>query len=85
MATFSEKAAHLVNHMFPLLCLFVVLVVSHLGFEDENLVLIARVPGHCRPGGYHLAFTGRTVAQRQSVGPVERGWGLKPTSAVLSP
>ena len=85
MATFSEKAAHLVIHMFPLLCLFVVLAVSHLGFEDENSVLIARVPGYCRPGGYHLAFTGRTVAQRQSVGPVERGWGLKPTSAVLSP
>ena len=63
MATFSEKAAHLVNHMFPLLCLFVVLVVYHLGFEDEHLVLIARVPSHCRQGGYHLAFTGRMVAQ----------------------
>ena len=85
MATFSEKAVHLVNHMFPLLCLFVVLVVSHLGFEDENLVLIARVPVHCRPGGYHLAFKGRTVAQCKSVGPVERGWGLKPTSTLLSP
>ena len=84
MTTFSEKAAHLVNHMFPLLCLFVVLVVSHLGFEDENLVLIALVPGHSRPGGYHLAFTGRTVAQCKSVGPVKRDWGLKPTSAVLS-
>ena len=33
--------------MFPLLCLFVVLVVSNLGFEDRNLVLIASVPGHC--------------------------------------
>ena len=63
MATFSEKAAHLVNHMFPLLCHFVVLVASHLGFEDENLVLIARVPGHCRPGGYHLVFTGRLRAR----------------------
>ena len=60
--------------MFPLLCLFVVLVVSHLGFEDENVVLIVQVPGHCRLGGYHLAFTGRTVAQCKSVGPVERGW-----------
>ena len=56
--------------MFPLLCLFVVLVVSHLGFEDENLVLIARVPGHCRQGGYHLAFTWRMVAQRKSVSPL---------------
>ena len=71
--------------MFPLLCLFVVLVVSHLGFEDENLVLIARVPSHCRPGRYHLAFMGMMVAQCKSVGPVERGWGLEPTSAVLSP
>ena len=85
MATFLEKAAHLVNHMFSLLCLFVVLVVSHLGFEDRNLVLIARVPGHCRLGRYHLAFTGRMVAQCKHVGPVKRGWGLQPTSAVLSP
>ena len=29
-------AAHSVNHKFPLLCLFVVSVVSHLGFEDGN-------------------------------------------------
>ena len=43
---FGEKFAHRVNHMFPLLCLFVVLVVSHLCFEEGNFVLIAPVPGH---------------------------------------
>ena len=47
MATFWERAAYSVNHMFSLLCLFVVLVVSHLGFEDGNLVLTAPVLGHC--------------------------------------
>ena len=31
---FRGKAAHLVNHMFPLLCLFVVSAISHLGFKD---------------------------------------------------
>ena len=47
MATFWEIAAHSVKHMFSLLCPFVVLVVSHLGFNDGNSVLIAPVPGHC--------------------------------------
>ena len=41
--------AHSVNRMFSLLCLFVALVVSHLGFGDRTLVLIASVPGHCLP------------------------------------
>ena len=37
-----------VNHMASLLFLFVVLVVSHLGFWGGNLVLIASVLiGHC--------------------------------------
>ena len=49
MAIFSERTAHSVNHMFSLLCLFVVLVVSHLGFKGGNLVLIAPVPGQCFP------------------------------------
>ena len=37
--------------MFSLLhvCPFVNLVVSHLGFNGGNLVLIAPVPGHCFP------------------------------------
>ena len=43
MATFMEKAAHLVYHMFPLLCLFAVLVVSHLGFDDGNMALIVPI------------------------------------------
>ena len=49
MATFLETAAHSVNHMFSLLCPFVVLVVSCLGFQSRNLGLIAPVPGHCFP------------------------------------
>ena len=54
MATFWERAANSVfQSYFPCLCIFVVLVVSHLGFEDENLVLIALVPGHCFPFTFH--------------------------------
>ena len=38
--------------MFHTLCLnFEYLVVSHLGIENETLVLIVPVPGHC------IAFT----------------------------
>ena len=35
--------------MFPLLCLFIVSVISHLhvGIEDGTLVLIGLVPAHC--------------------------------------
>ena len=44
VATFWGRAAHLINYIFPLLCLFVSLVVSHLGFEGGNLV-----PGHRFP------------------------------------
>ena len=47
MATFWERATHSVHRMFFLLFLFVALVVSHYGFEDMTLVLIASVPGHC--------------------------------------
>ena len=32
-----------------LLCRFVILVVSHFGFEGRTLVLITPVPGHCLP------------------------------------
>ena len=31
------------------LCLFVILVVSHFGFKCGTLVLAASVPGHCLP------------------------------------
>ena len=36
MATFWERTAHSDHHIFSLLCLFVVLVVSHFGFEGGN-------------------------------------------------
>ena len=49
MVTYLERAVHSVNHMFSLLYLIVVFVVSHLGFECGNLVLIAPVLGHCLP------------------------------------
>ena len=39
---FEKRTAHSVNHMFSLLCIFVVLF-----FLGGNLVLIALVPGHC--------------------------------------
>ena len=31
------------------LCLLVILVVSHFGFEDQTSVLIVQVPHHCLP------------------------------------
>ena len=49
MATCWDRAAHSVNRIFSLLCIFVALVVSHFGFEGRTLVLIASVPGHCLP------------------------------------
>ena len=49
MVTFWKRTAHSVNRLFSFLCIFVALVVSHLGFEDRTLVLIASVPGHCLP------------------------------------
>ena len=49
MATFFERAAHSVNRMFSLLCLFVALVVSHFVFEGMALVLTESDPGHCLP------------------------------------
>ena len=47
MVIFWERAAHSINHIFSLLCLFVALVVSHFGFESGTLILIVSVPGHC--------------------------------------
>ena len=49
MATFWERAAHSVNRVFSLLCLFVALVVSPFCFQGRTLVLIASIPGHCLP------------------------------------
>ena len=46
MATFWERAAHSVYLMFSLYFgLFVILVISHFGFDGWTLVLIASVPG----------------------------------------
>ena len=33
-------------YMFFVLCIFVILLVSHFGFEDGTEVLMAPVPGH---------------------------------------
>ena len=47
MAAFLETAAHLVDRVFSVLCLFVALVVFHFGFGSRALVLIVSVPCHC--------------------------------------
>ena len=36
-------------YVLSILCLFVTLVVSHFGFEDGTVVLIAQVSGDCLP------------------------------------
>ena len=72
MATFWEKAAHSVNRMFSLLCLYVALVVFHFSFEGGTLVLIALVPGHCllliflerQNAGVHVNF--RVVSNNET-------------------
>ena len=50
MATFSERAT---NVLF-LLYIFVILVVSHFGLEDETLVLIMPVPCDCLSFSFHV-------------------------------
>ena len=49
MATFWETAAHSVDNLFTLnvFLLFVILVISHFGFEGWIWFLIASVPDHC--------------------------------------
>ena len=47
MATFWERAAHSVDHMFSLYFDFLNFVISRLGFEGGVWVLIAPVPVHC--------------------------------------
>ena len=54
MATLWERAAHLEYHMSSLYFdLFVILVISHFGFEGGTSVLIASVPGHHLPLTFH--------------------------------
>ena len=49
MATFWERAPHSVYRVFSLYFdFFVILVISHFGFEGGTLVLLASVPGHIR-------------------------------------
>ena len=43
MATFWERTAPSVDHMFS----YVILGISHSGFEGRIRVLINPVPGHC--------------------------------------
>ena len=48
MATIWEIAAHSIDHMFSFVFwLFVILVISHSGFEGWIRVLIASVPDLC--------------------------------------
>ena len=47
MANILGIAAHSVDRVFSLLCLFVAVVVSDFGFEGRTLILIASIPGHC--------------------------------------
>ena len=61
MNTFLEIAVHSVYHMFSLVCIFVVLVVSNLGFMGGNLVLIVPVTGHCFPFTFYDCSTQRLI------------------------
>ena len=49
MATLRERTTLSVYHVLFVFQLFVILVISHFGFEGETLVLIALFPGHCLP------------------------------------
>ena len=49
MTTIWERAAHSINRMFSLLCLFGALVLFQFGFECRFLVLNTSDPGHCLP------------------------------------
>ena len=42
------------------LCLFVILVISHFGFDGRTLVLFSPVPGHCLP--FYLTLYKKNVA-----------------------
>ena len=61
LATFWERAAQSVDHMFSLYFdFFVILVISRFSFEGSIWVLIAPVPGHC----LLVTFFYQTLRQR---------------------
>ena len=47
MGTFWGIAAHSVDHLFALSCLFIFLFISQFGFKSGIWLLIAPVPVHC--------------------------------------
>ena len=64
MATFWTGAAHSFYRMFSLNHVYLYLVISHLGFEGETLVLITRVPSHCLP--FLLLYSQLSLLQRST-------------------
>ena len=44
--TFVHELLDSPSYVLFVACLFVVLVISHFGFEDRILVLVVPVPGH---------------------------------------
>ena len=57
MATLLGKSCSFVNRMFFEVCLLVILVVVHFGFEGGTVVLI--LPDHCSPFTSHDLFMSR--------------------------
>ena len=57
MTTVLERAAHSINCMISLFCLFVASVIFRFGFEGMTLVLIASVPGNCIPFTFNACYT----------------------------
>ena len=45
----GESCSYGFSYVHFVFLLFVILVISHSGFEGGALVLIASVPGHCLP------------------------------------
>ena len=44
-------------YVLLIICLCIILVISHFGFEGKNLILIAAVPEHCQAFIFHYANT----------------------------
>ena len=57
MTTFRERTTHSVNYRISLFMYYIyVLVVSYLGFEERNLVLLRPVSDHCLPFTLNIYF-----------------------------